>query len=176
MNLTLLDRLRARPGLPFALLVLLACLLPLVTPAVRFAPALSLIDVVGYAASLRRYASLVPGASGDAVLAFYGFYLLYLVPLAAAWLAIREALGIAGDRLRLAVGLIGLLVPPLAFGLVALIFGRSLPPREGLQLTDTLVQLLTSPGIGWILMIAASAALIATGCGWRPLGRARDGG
>lgn len=170
MEGTLIGWLRARPGFPFAALILLACFLPLISASMAFGLSFTLFDIVNYASLVRRFAGLAPGPDGGVMLAFWCFYLLYAVPAAAAWLLFREATRDATDRLRLIVGLVGLLGPLFAFGMAALALALSLPPREGRQVAESLLQLLTNPGVGWILLIAASVALIAAGRGWRPFG------
>ena len=47
------------------------------------------------------------------------------------------------------------------------------PPRGRSELpspTDAVVQTLSFIGIGWMLIIVASIALVAIGCGWSPFG------
>jgi hypothetical protein len=170
MDLTLLNWLRARPGFPFGLLMALACIQPLISPSMPFGLSFTLFDMVNYAVALRGFAVLAPGYHGTADLAFLCFYLLYAVPIAAGWLLIREATAGSTDRLRLTVGLVGLLTPVLVFALSAALLSLSLPPQEGRRIAGSVLQLLTNPGVGWILMIASSVALIAVGRGWRPFG------
>ena len=163
--------LAARPGLAFAGLLLLACFLPFISAGFV---SLSLFNLVGVTSMAGNFAY---GAGGGIQMGLLLFYLLYAVPIMACWLIFQELRGEASAALRRWTGLVGLAGPFAIITLASLLlqsgargaFGRG--PRGG----DLTGSLLSGISFGWIMIIAASIALIAVGMGWSPFGRKDEG-
>jgi hypothetical protein len=164
--------LAARPGLVFAGLLLLACFLPFISAGFI---SLNLFNLVGVTSMAGNFAY---GAGGGVQLGLLLFYLLYAVPIMACWLIFQELRGEASAALRRWTGLVGLAGPFAVIILASLLlqsgarggFGRG--PRGG----DLTGSLLSGISFGWIMIIAASLALIAVGMGWSPFGRKNEDG
>jgi hypothetical protein len=161
-----------RPGLPFAALILIACLLPFLSLGPLSA---NLFNVVGVASTAGRYAPNVNMETG-----LWLFHGLYVVPLLALVLLFQEWRGRAGPWLRIATGLVGLVAPvAIALGARALFTTVQAPAgirarvlrflREHVQI-DAFVP---HVGIGWIAIGLLSLALIAVGVFWGSPGKTR---
>lgn len=163
--------LAARPGLVFAGLLLLACFLPFISAGFI---SLSLFNLVGVTSMAGNFAY---GSGGGIQMGLLLFYLLYAVPIMACWLIFQELRGEASAALRRWTGLVGLAGPFAIIILAGLLvqsgargaFGRG--PRGG-HLAGSL---LSGMSFGWIMIIAASIALIAVGMSWSPFGKKGDG-
>jgi hypothetical protein len=169
------DFLRARPALPFAALILLACFLPLVS--VSYA-SVSLVGLPGTVSSLLATARLFAPANAAEIdaarAASIWLYLAYAVPAMAVWLLIAELLAAGGRALRIATGLVGLAAPFVAFYAAGLAAGGDPAPRRGAMRLlarsgHDLADLLVGAGSGWMLLIGASAAQIVVGWALRPI-------
>ena len=120
----------ARPGLPVALLLLVACFLPFLTLGPLSA---NLFNVVGVASSLGRYAPVNLNIENGLWL-FHG---LYIVPVAALVLLLLEWRGLAERWWRIGIGLVGLLAPvAIALGARALFTASAPPASLGARLLD----------------------------------------
>lgn len=174
--------LRARPGLPWAGAMLLSCFLPFLAIPFFSASLLTLPSTISF------YLNLATAFGGDSNaaevrtvrFALWSLYLLYLVPAAAAFLIYRELQLEAGRRLRLAVGLAGLLTPFAVSVLFVAIVASARPDRPGASPApgpgnplELGLNVTSFMGAGWVLLILASAGLVAAGFGWNPLGRSR---
>ncbi|MEA3013882.1 MAG: hypothetical protein QOD42_2427 [Sphingomonadales bacterium] len=159
--------LAARPGLPLALLILIACFLPFLSLGPFSANMFNLVEVASRAG---RFAPNVNMETG-----LWLFHGLYVVPLLALILLFQEWRGRAGPRLRIGTGLVGLLVPiAIAFSARALFTPVSAPAvsigRRILRRLREYVELdmfVPHVGIGWIAIGLLSLALIAVGLFWR---------
>lgn len=161
-----------RPGLPIAILILGACLLPFLTLGPFSA---NLFNVVGVASSLGRHAPVnVNMESG-----LWLFHGLYIVPAAALLLLVLEALGRAGRWWRIGIGLTGLLAP-VAIALCARASFTATSPHGHFarrllrEAREFLAPDLFTPhiGMGWIVIALLSLALVLIGIFWPPPGRA----
>ena len=172
--------LAARPGLPLAGAILLSCFLPFLS-----VPFFSL-TLFGLPNTMSMFLNLATSFGRDAHgvdvqslrLAIWSLYLLYLIPLAAGWLIFREIRAEATRRLRLAVGIVGLATPILVSILSSSLAGSA--ARTVRRGPDTVpnpfefsANVLSFMGAGWILLIFASAALVAIGLGWNPFAGSR---
>jgi hypothetical protein len=168
--------LAARPGMIFAILILLGCFLPLISVAVVSANLFSTVSWISLALNF-MYATPAGLKFG-----LFLYYLLYAVPISAGWLIFQEARGQASDRLRIWVGAIGLAGPFLIAIVSSLIIRSSLgdsryypgfgggPGGMGEMGTSIIPYI----SFGWILIIAASIALIAVGAGRSPFRKSED--
>jgi hypothetical protein len=155
-----------RPGLPLAVLILLACFLPFL----RLGPfSANLFNVVGVASTADRYMLHVNMETG-----LWLFHGLYVVPLLALFLILQEWRGQAGPWLRIGTGLVGLIAPVLiAFGARAMFTATPASTGIGAHLLRRLrehVELdifVPKVGSGWIAIGLLSLALIAVGIAWR---------
>ena len=161
-----------RPGLPIALLLLVACGLPFLTLGPFSA---NLFNVVGVASSLGRYAPV----NVNMETGLWLFHGLYVVPALALALLLLEWHGLAGRWWRIAVGLVGLLAPvAIALGARAMFTPSAQPASASARLLrrvrEHVAPDLYTPniGIGWIAIAALSAALIAVGIFWSRPGNA----
>jgi hypothetical protein len=160
--------LTARPGLPIALLLLVACVLPFLTLGPFSA---NLFNVVGVASSLGRYAPVNVNLEAGLWL-FHG---LYIVPALALALFLLEWRGLAGRWWRICIGLVGLLAP-VAIALGARAMFTATQPQSGLgarllrRARDYVAPDLFTPqiGMGWIAIAVLSLALVLIGIFWRP--------
>lgn len=156
-----------RQGLIFAAAMLMSTFMPFIT--VMFFSA-SLWNVVSFVSMAARYSSEVPSGVRTAL---WLYYLLYAVPIAAGGLIVRELQGLAGQTLRLAVGFIGLIGPFAVIALSSALIGASVPDRPSSGepgSSEIMWQMMSNLGFGWMLLILASAGLIAVGFGWAPFG------
>ena len=162
-----------RPGLPVALLLLVACGLPFLTLGPFSA---NLFNVVGVASSLGRYAPVNVNMEAGLWL-FHG---LYIVPVAALALLLLEWRGLAGRWWRIGTGLVGLVAPvAIALGARAMFT----PAAQPVSLTGRLLRrvrehvapelFVPSIGIGWIAIAMLSVVLIAVGIFWSRLASGR---
>jgi hypothetical protein len=158
--------LAARPGLPLAALLLIACFLPFLTLGPLSA---NMFNLVGVASTAGHYASRVNMETG-----LWLFHGLYVVPLLALLLLVQEWRGRAGPWLRIGTGLVGLLAPvAITLGARALFTPAPGPARLGARILRRLreyVQVdafVPHVGIGWIAIGLISLALIAVGLFWR---------
>jgi hypothetical protein len=158
--------LASRPGLPLALLILIACFLPFLSLGPFSANMFNLVEVASRAG---RYAPNVNMETG-----LWLFHGLYVVPLLALFLLFQEWRGRAGPWLRIGTGIVGL-VAPVAIALSArALFTTTVPgpARLGARILRRLreyVQLdafVPHVGIGWIAIGLLSLALIAVGIFW----------
>jgi hypothetical protein len=156
-----------RPGLPLAVLMLIACFLPFLTLGPLSANMFNLVEV---ASTAGRYASRVNMETG-----LWLFHGLYVVPLLALVLLVQEWRGRAGPWLRIGTGLVGLIAPiAISFGARAMFTPVSTPAmsigRRLLRRLRDYVELdlfVPHVGIGWIAIGLISLALIAVGIFWR---------
>lgn len=160
-----------RAGLPFAAVVLLACFMPFLSISM-ISP--SLFGTVSFFSTVMAFA----GDSLGMKLGLWLYYLLYAIPLSAAWLIFQELREQASAGLRAKVGLIGLVGPFAIFIVGGLIVRASLPARMFSGTTsrprgggDLGLAIISHFGFGWVLIAIASAALVAVGMGWSPFGR-----
>jgi len=154
-----------RPGLPIALLMLIACFLPFLTLGPFRA---NMFNVAGVAASLGDYAPV----NVDMATGLWLFHFLYVVPAAAVALLVLEWRGLAGRWLRIGAGLIGLLAPvAIALGARAMFtpaapgHHASLGARVLRRIGEYVAPDLFVPhiGLGWIALAVLSLALICVG-------------
>ena len=163
-----------RPGLPIALLILGACLLPFLTLGPFSA---NLFNLVGVASSLGRYAPV----NVNLETGLWLFHGLYIVPAAALLLLVLEAGGWAGRWWRIGIGLVGLVAPvAIALGARAL-FTAAAPHGGGAgrllrRAREILAPDLYVPhiGMGWIAIALLSLLLVCIGI-FRPAKAAPDG-
>lgn len=160
-----------RPGLPLAVLILLACFLPFLSLGPFSA---NLFNIVGVASTAGRYAPYMNMETG-----LWLFHGLYVVPLLALILILQEWRGRAAAWLRIGTGLVGLVAPvAIAFGARALFTPIPAPAGIGARILRRLrehVQLdmfVPHIGIGWIAIGLLSLALIAVGIALRSSGEA----
>jgi hypothetical protein len=159
--------LAARPGLPLAALLLIACFLPFLTLGPLSA---NMFNLVGVAASAGRYAPNLNMETG-----LWLFHGLYVVPLLALVLLLQEWRGRAGPWLRIGTGLVALLVPiAITLGARAMFTPVSAPAaslgRRLLRRLRDYVELdmfVPHVGLGWIAIGLLGLALIAVGIFWR---------
>lgn len=157
--------LAGKPGLPLALLMLVACVLPFLTLGPFSA---NMFNIVGVASSLGDYAPVnVNMATG-----LWLFHFLYLVPVCALALVVLEWLGLAGRWWRIGIGLIALLAPvAIALGARALFTPAAPNPHLSLgarvlrRVGEVVAPDLFVPhiGLGWIALALLSLALIGVG-------------
>ena len=166
--------LASRPGLPIALLMLIACVFPFLTLGPFSA---NMFNVVSVASSLGVYAPVNLNMANGLWL----FHFLYIVPAAAVLLLVLEWRGLAGRWWRVSIGLTGLLAPIVislaararftAIGPPATLVGRFL---RGIR-RSVLPDLVPGIGIGWIAIALLSLVLIAVGLFWSRNGRTVSG-
>jgi hypothetical protein len=155
-----------RPGLPIAVLILIACVLPFLALGPFSA---NLFNVVSVASSLGRYAP----ANVNMETGLWLFHGLYIVPALALVLLVLEWRGLAGRWWRIGVGLVGLVAPvAIALGARAMftaaaathhhhsLGARLLRRAQELVEPDLFVPQI---GIGWIAIALLSLALIVIG-------------
>ena len=152
-----------RPGLPFALVILLACFLPFVSLGFFSVNLFTLVDVTGLMGNFA-------GRNGNVQFGLMLFYLLYAVPLVAAWVAFQELRRAARGGTRIGGGLF-CLAGPFAIVIGATELLKSAGPR-GRGTPD--FNLLSNISFGWIVMAIAAAGLLAVGLGWSPFGMGND--
>lgn len=157
----------ARPGLPLAGLILVACFLPFLTLGPFSA---NLFNVVGVASSLGRYAPM----NVNMETGLWLFHFLYLVPAFAASLLLLEWRGLAGRWWRIGTGLVGLIGPiAIALGAKALFTATTPQGTLGARLVrrarEFVAPDLYTPqiGTGWIAIALLSLALVLIGIFWR---------
>ncbi|HTU11148.1 MAG TPA: hypothetical protein VMG08_09655 [Allosphingosinicella sp.] len=156
-----------RPGLPIALLLLIACFLPFLTLGPITA---NLFNVVSTASSLGRYAPV----NVNMETGLWLFHFLYVVPALAVTLILLEWRGLAGRWTRIGIGLVGLLGPvAIALGARALFTATTAPQgrlaaRLLRKAREYLAPDLFVPqiGAGWIAIAVLSLALILAGLFW----------
>lgn len=157
--------LAAKPGLPIALLMLVACVFPFVTLGPFSA---NMFNIVGTASSLGAYAPL----NVNMETGLWLFHFLYLVPAAALALVLLEWFGRSGRWLRIGVGLAGLVAPfAIALGARALFTPAALNPQISLgtrvlrRVGEAVAPDLFVPhvGMGWIALALLSLALTGVG-------------
>lgn len=152
-----------RPGLPLAVLLLIACFLPFLTLGPLSA---NMFNLVGVASTAGRYASRVNMETG-----LWLFHGLYVVPLLALVLIVQEWRCRAGPWLRIGTGLVGLVAPiAIALSARALFTPVSVPTsfvRRVLRGVRDYFEVMPHVGIGWIAIGLLSLALIAVGLFWR---------
>jgi hypothetical protein len=164
-----------RPGVPIAILILIACVLPFLTLGPFSA---NLFNVVGVASSLDRYAPV----NVNMETGLWLFHGLYIVPALALVLLVLEWRGLAGRWWRIGVGLVALVAPvAIALGARAM-FTVSAAPHHHVSLGARLLRRareflapdLFTPqiGMGWIAIALLSLVLIAIGIFWPSPGRA----
>jgi hypothetical protein len=168
--------LASRPGLVFAGVILLGCLLPFLSLGV-ISP--NLFTIVSGATTLADFAR----GSGGIQSALLIFYLLYAIPIMAGWLIFQEARGEATPGLRTWTGIVALATPFAVIILSSLIAQTSRPGGFGSGWGgryrgggDLGLSVIGHMHLGWFLIIAASIALIAVGRGWSPFGKSEGGG
>jgi hypothetical protein len=157
-----------RPGLPIAILILIACVLPFLTLGPFSA---NLFNVVGVASSLGRYAPV----NVNMETGLWLFHGLYIVPAFALALLLLEWRGLAGRWWRISVGLVGLAAPfAIALGARAMFTAAtphhhvSLGARVLRRAREYLAPDLFVPqiGMGWIAIALLSLALVLIGIFW----------
>ena len=172
--------LKRRPSMAFAALMLLGCLLPFLSVPFFSMTLISLPSTASFFVNIAgAFGGAQPGIGGMRA-AVWSLYLLYAIPAAAGWLIFREIGSAASRRLSLTVGLIGLATPFVTAVISSAIVRATMPVRTaaGSQREipnpgEAIVQLMSYIGIGWIVIIVASAGLIAIGSGWSPFAAAR---
>ena len=155
-----------RPGIPIAILILLACVLPFITLGPFTA---NLFNLVGVASRLGEYAPV----NVNMETGLWLFHGLYVVPVVALALIALEWRGLAGRWWRIGIGLV-LLVAPVAIALGARALFATTTPHASLgrrilrRLREDLAPDLFAPhiGMGWIAIAALSVALILVGIFW----------
>jgi hypothetical protein len=165
-----------KPGLPIALLMLIACVFPFLTLGPLSA---NMFNIVGVASSLGDYAPVnVNMATG-----LWLFHFLYIVPAVALALALLEWLGRSGRWARIATGLVGLLAPvaitlgarasftPATAGHHHLSLGTRILRRLGEAVAPDLF--VPHIGMGWIALALLSFALVCVGIFWPASARNR---
>lgn len=162
---TVRSYLRDRQGLIFSALLLLGSLLPLVSIS---SVSYNLFSAVGLLAP----ASVGYVSSGGEKFLSAFYYLLYVVPLAAGWLVVREIRAEATSTLRAETGIIGFAGPFVLLLLGKLFAMINLP---GDFVYDP-ISILSYMSIGWVLIIASSVALVAVAGGWSPFGERESTG
>jgi hypothetical protein len=154
-----------KPGLPIALLMLVACVFPFLTLGPFSA---NMFNIVGVAASLGDYAPV----NVNMQTGLWLFHFLYIVPAAALALVVLEWLGRSGRWPRIGVGLVGLVAPVgITLGARALFTPAGTHHHLGLgarilrQVGEALAPDLFVPhiGMGWIALALLSLALIGVG-------------
>lgn len=155
-----------RPGLPIAILILIASVLPFLTLGPFSA---NLYNVVSVASSLGRYAPV----NVNMETGLWLFHGLYAVPALALVLLLLEYKGLAGRWWRIGVGLAGLFGPvAIAFGARALFTAQSpqgtLTGRLIRKAREYVAPELFAPniGLGWIALALLSLALVLIGIFW----------
>lgn len=155
-----------RPGLPFALAILLACFLPFISLGFMSVNLFDLISITGMIGNFTPGLGAPGGANVQGGL--WLFYLLYAVPLVAIWVIVQELRRAAGGGLRIGGGLFCLAGP------FAIVIGATelqkagIPHRAGAD--DFSLNLVSHMSVGWILIAIAAAGLVAIGLGWSPFG------
>lgn len=151
-----------RPGLPLAVLILVACFLPFLTLGPLSANLFNLVGVASSAGPLMPRLNMETG--------LWLLHGLYIVPLLALVLIVQEWRGRAGPWLRIGTGLVGLLAPiAITLGARALftpVAGPASLVRRILRRVREYVELdmlMPHIGIGWIAIGLLSLALIAVG-------------
>ena len=147
-----------RPGLPFAAVILIACLFPFVSLGL-VSP--NLFDLVGITSMIGSFGRV----DGSAQFGLTLFYLLYLVPILAIVAIVQELRRRGGMGVRVGVGLF-CLVAPFAILIAAQHLIQSTLPGGGREQLNFVSQI----SFGWILIALASLGLIAAGLGWSPFG------
>ena len=154
-----------KPGLPIALLMLVACVFPFLTLGPFSA---NMFNIVGVATSLGDYAPV----NVNMQTGLWLFHFLYVVPAAALALVVLEWLGRSGRWARIGVGLIGLLAPVgITLGARALFTPAGTHHHLGLgarilrRVGEALAPDLFVPhiGMGWIALALLSLALVGVG-------------
>jgi len=157
-----------RPGLPPALLMLVACFLPFLTLGPFSA---NMFNIVGVASSLGNYAPV----NLDMQSGLWLFHFLYVVPAAALALLVLEWVGRSGRWLRIGAGLVGLFAPvAIALGARALFTPAAPNPHLSLgtrvlrRVGEYVAPDLFVPhvGPGWIALGLLSLALVLVGIFW----------
>lgn len=150
-----------RPGLPFALAVLLACFLPFISLGFISVNLFDLISITSMIGNFSPGAASVQGG-------LWLFYLLYAVPLVAIWVIVQELRRAAGGGLRVGGGLFCLAGPfAIVIGATELL-KAGIPHRAGAP--DFNLNLVSNMSVGWVLIAIAGAGLVAVGLGWAPFG------
>jgi hypothetical protein len=166
---------RRRPGLVFAALILVGCMLPFLSVPFFSMTLFSLPSTASFFINLAGAfgGNAEPGMAGVRA-AVSSLYLLYAIPAAAGWLIFRELGGAGTRRLSLVVGIVGLVTPFVTSAVSSTIARASVPARAGGTRTEipnpveAMFQMLSYIGIGWMLIALASGGLVALGCGWSP--------
>ena len=161
----------------FASLVLIGCMLPFLSVPFFSMTLISLPSTASFFINLAGAfgGNAEPGMAGIRA-AVWSLYLLYAIPAAAGWLIFRELAGAATRRLSLVVGIVGLATPFVTSAVSSAIARASLPAQGRGARTEipnpleAMFQTLSYIGVGWMLIAAASAGLVALGCGWSPFG------
>lgn len=165
-----------KPGLPIALLMLVACVFPFLTLGPFSA---NMFNIVGVATSLGDYAPV----NVNMQTGLWLFHFLYIVPACALALVVLEWLGRSGRWPRIGVGLVGLLAPvAITLGARALFTPAAPNPHVSLitrvlrRAGEALAPDLFVPhiGMGWIALALLSLALIGVGI-FGPANRRRTG-
>jgi len=163
-----------RPGLPLALLILIACFLPFLTLGPLAA---NLFNVVSTASSLGRYAPV----NVNMETGLWLFHFLYIVPALAVTLILMEWRGLAGRWTRIGVGLVGLFCPvAIALGARAMFTATSPQGSLGRRVLRKAREYLGPDlfvpqiGMGWIAIALLSLALILAGIFWSSPRAKRD--
>ena len=154
-----------KPGLPIAVLMLVACVFPFLTLGPFSA---NMFNIVGVATSLGDYAPV----NINMQTGLWLFHFLYIVPAAALALVLLEWLGRSGRWPRIGVGLVGLVAPvAIALGARALFTPAAPNPHISLgarvlrRVGEYVAPDLFVPhiGMGWIALALLSLALIGVG-------------